>query len=83
MWQNSLRIDYKPNIEIKTIAEQGDRLIHIFPDLVEYCVKENTLETDREWFIELTRQMQKTKAITTGGIFRKYLSELEKEGDIF
>ena len=34
---------------------------------------------DREWFIELTDQLHNMRAIATGGILKKYLSDLEQE----
>lgn len=36
-------------------------------------------EADQQWLLQLTRQMEKTRAITLGGVFKKYLSELEPE----
>lgn len=35
------------------------------------------LVADREWFLELTRQLQKTRSVAVGGILRKYLRDLE------
>jgi len=37
------------------------------------------LVADREWFLELTRQLHKTRAIATGGVLKQYLRELEQE----
>jgi hypothetical protein len=33
----------------------------------------------REWFLVLTRQLHKTRAIGTGGVLKQYLRELEQE----
>jgi hypothetical protein len=34
---------------------------------------------DREWFLELTTQLHQMRAISTGGILKQYLRELEEE----
>ena len=34
---------------------------------------------DKEWFLELTRQLYKMRLISTGGVLKKYLKELEQE----
>ncbi|MCC5620378.1 protein rep [Nostoc sp. CHAB 5715] len=34
---------------------------------------------DREWFLELTRQLHKSRAIAVGGILRQYMRELEEK----
>jgi hypothetical protein len=36
-------------------------------------------DKDREWLIELTSQLHKTRAIATGGILKEYLRALEEE----
>jgi hypothetical protein len=42
-------------------------------------VKEADLVADREWFLELTRQLHKTRAISVGGVLRDYMRELEEK----
>lgn len=51
----------------------------LVPELLKYCTKESDLTADREWFLELTRQMHKMRTIATGGVLKEYLKELEKE----
>lgn len=36
-------------------------------------------DTNREWLVELTTQLYKTKSIATGGILKDYLQQLENE----
>lgn len=45
----------------------------------QYITKVSDLVADREWFLELTRQLHKIRLITTGGIFKEFLKELEPE----
>ena len=44
-------------------------------------MKESDLVVDREWFLELTRQLHKMKAVAVSGVLRQYLADLEKEPD--
>jgi plasmid rolling circle replication initiator protein Rep len=78
MWQKSLRIDYKPILDVQALKPQ-DSLIGLLAEVIKYSVKESDLTADREWFLELTRQLHRTKAIAVGGILRDYLRELEQE----
>ena len=53
--------------------------MQLVPELLKYCTKESDLVADREWFLELTRQLHKMKAVATGGVLKSYLQELEQE----
>ena len=78
IWQQSLRIDYKPVLDVRAV-KRGVQPIVLVPELLKYCTKESDLTADREWFLELTRQMHKTRTISTGGVLKQYLKDLEKE----
>lgn len=78
MWQQSLRIDYKPVLDVQAV-KQGQQPMQLVPELLKYCVKESDLVFDREWFLELTRQLHKMRAISVGGVLKEYLKALEEE----
>jgi plasmid rolling circle replication initiator protein Rep len=78
MWAQSLRIDYTPQVDVKAI-KCNDNLSGILSEVVKYQVKESDLIADRDWFLELTKQLHKTRAISSGGILKEYLRELEDE----
>lgn len=80
MWRRSLRIDYNPVLDVQAI-KKGQSPASLVPELLKYCTKESDLVADKEWFLELTRQMHKTRAIATGGVLKDYLKELEQEPD--
>lgn len=80
LWQKSLRVDYDPVLDVQAV-KRGQQPMQLVPELLKYCVKESDLVADREWFLELTRQMYKMKAVVVGGVLRQYLQELEKEPD--
>ncbi len=78
MWRKSMRLDYNPVIDVRAV-KQGDKPMELVPELLKYCVKESDLVADRAWFLELTKQLHKTRAIATGGVLKEYLKELEQE----
>jgi Replication protein len=60
-------------------VKQGGKPMELIPELLKYCLKESDLVSDRDWLIELTRQMHKMRAVATGGVLKEYLRELEEE----
>jgi hypothetical protein len=80
MWKRSLRIDYNPVLDVQAV-KKGQQPMQLVPELLKYCTKESDLTADREWFLELTRQMHKMRTIGTGGVLKKYLRDLEQEPD--
>ena len=78
MWRKSLRIDYQPILDIQAV-KKGTQPMSLIPELLKYCVKESDLVSDREWFLELTRQLYKVRAVSTGGVLKDYLKALENE----
>ncbi len=78
MWRSCLRIDYAPVVDIRAIKcnHSPNELV---PEILKYTVKESDLVADREWFLELTRQMYKIRAVATGGVLKQYLKQLEQE----
>lgn len=78
MWQKSMRLDYKPILDIQSV-KQGSQPMELVPELLKYCTKETDMAVDRDWLLELTRQMYKMRCIATGGVLKDYLKELEEE----
>ena len=78
LWRSSLRVDYNPILHIKPVR-QGRQPMELVPEILKYCVKESDLVADREWFLELTRQMHKMRTVATGGVLKEYLKQLEQE----
>lgn len=80
MWRRSLRVDYNPSLDVQAI-KKGQSPMTLVPELLKYCTKESDMVADKEWFLELTRQMFKMKCVVVGGVLREYLKELEREPD--
>ncbi|NET60320.1 MAG: protein rep [Symploca sp. SIO2E6] len=85
LWQKSLRCDYQPILDVQALKSK-DSLVGLVAEVIKYQTKPSNLigsggEKDRDWFLEYTRQMHGSKAISVGGLFREYFRELEKEPD--
>jgi plasmid rolling circle replication initiator protein Rep len=91
MWQKSLRVDYLPQVDVKAVKAvkpEGDifdagkgGLADALSEIVKYQVKEADLTNDREWFLTMSDQLHRTRAISVAGILKDYLKEIEKEPD--
>ena len=77
-WKSCLKVDYDPVVDIRAIKRDNSP-VELVPEILKYCVKESDLVADREWFVELTKQMHKMRTIATGGVLKKYLKQLEEE----
>ena len=78
LWQQASRLDYEPMVHVKAIAKHHNPQI-LIPEILKYQVKESDLVSDRDWFIELTKQLHKTRAVSVGGVLREYFKALEEE----
>ena len=78
MWRSCLRVGYDPILDIRSVR-RGHQPMELVPEILKYCVKESDLVRDREWFLELTRQMRNMRTIATGGVLKEYLKQLERE----
>ncbi len=89
LWKESLRADYTPVVNVKAIKpakgssedQLGDQLAKALCETLKYSVKPDDLVSDREWLLELTAQLHKTRAVAVGGVFKNFLSEEEPETD--
>jgi plasmid rolling circle replication initiator protein Rep len=78
LWQQCLRVDYKPILDVRAIKK--DLSPHfIIPEVLKYQCKESDLTADCEWFLELTRQLKNTRAVAVGGVLRSYMKDLEQD----
>jgi len=77
----------KPNkrwsIENPSLAPE-QALAGAIVETVKYSVKPTDLigegsEPDQQWLLQLTKELENTRAIALGGVFRSYLSEAELE----
>jgi plasmid rolling circle replication initiator protein Rep len=78
LWKSCLKVDYDPQLNVQAVP-RGKNLLQCLPEMVKYQVKESDLVDDRDWFLELNKQLHKTRSIEVGGILKPYLKALENE----
>ena len=77
LWQQSLRIEYMPIIDIRAIKPTEDVAV-LIPEILKYQTKVSDLLSDQAWMLELTNQMNGSRQISTGGILRNYMKPSPK-----
>lgn len=78
LWQRALGVTYQPNIHIKatnTAIEKGAL------EVLKYAVKPADMIGDRDWFLELTRQLKNRRFIGTGGVLKDIFQEKEQTNE--
>jgi plasmid rolling circle replication initiator protein Rep len=87
LWQACLKVDYLPIVNVKAVKanrfatddQVSDQLMKALCETLKYSVKPEDLVTNREWLVELTTQLHKTRAVAVGGVFKSYISDEEPE----
>jgi plasmid rolling circle replication initiator protein Rep len=90
LWQQCLRIDYRPVVDIRAVnldLVQTSQRVNKPPrnmwaavaEILKYAVKPSDMVRDHDWFLELTDQLHKTRAVAIGGILKHYIKEREWE----
>jgi plasmid rolling circle replication initiator protein Rep len=97
LWESCLKADYTPRVDVRAVKpkktalnEKPDPLNKAMAQAVcetlKYSVKPGDLLSDPKWLDELTKQLQKTRAISIGGCLKEFFSEDDPEdlinGDI-
>jgi len=90
LWRQCLRIDYKPVVDVRVV--QPERRLasgKIVPatwnmwgavvEILKYAVKPSDMVRDHDWFLQLTDQIHKTRAVAVGGILKRYIREQKRE----
>lgn len=88
IWKRSLKVDYVPIVDIRSIKQVKDKTIQLellkanIKEVAKYMVKpmhmigKGTRE-DRDFFIELSDQLKGIKATNLSGIFKEYVKTSE------
>lgn len=78
LWQQCLRLDYKPILDIQAVHVEKSP-ISLIAEILKYQTKESDLCADADWFIEYVKQVHRTRAVAVGGVLRDYFKTLEEE----
>jgi len=90
LWKQCLRINYHPVVDIRVVKpEQRHASGEITPatwniwgavvEILKYAVKPSDMIRDHDWFLQLTDQIHKTRAVAVGGILKRYIREQKRE----
>jgi hypothetical protein len=90
LWQSCLKVDYTPIVDVRAVKGKKGTLkttpdasnvamMKAICETLKYSVKPADLLADPEWLGELTKQLQKTRAISIGGCLKEFFSEDEPE----
>lgn len=90
LWQQSLRIDYKPVVDIRAVKLQlvpdtrqaskpPKNMWAAVAEILKYAVKPSDMVRDHDWFLTLTDQLHHTRSVAIGGIMKRYIKQHERE----
>ena len=79
-WGEALRADYAPVVDIRRVkAKNGhDAPAVAAAEVLKYATKSADLLADRDWALEMIRQVHRTRAIASGGWLKNALREDEE-----
>lgn len=84
LWQECARLDYRPSVDIRVVRPKlgstDSPLRAAIAETLKYAVKPEDL-LDRDWLIELTRQVHKLRFIASGGALKDILRETEESDE--
>jgi Replication protein len=78
MWKKAMRLNYDPSVDIRAVKADSNNVqgvVQVIPEIAKYSVKEIDLISDPDWMREYTKQIHKMRAVSLGGILKKYLTE--------
>lgn len=90
LWRQCLRIDYKPVVDIRVVDPEHEawrrteqmvehRLWNAVSEVLKYAVKVSDMLKDDKWFLSVSDEIWKTRAVAVGGVLKKYLRDRERE----
>lgn len=97
LWQEAMRLDYKPVVDVRIVKPRTEKLVEGIPDalpdpvkslmsaiteVVKYTTKPSDMVKDKAWLLEMVDQMRNVRAVALGGIFKQFLKESEDNEDL-
>jgi hypothetical protein len=83
LWQECARLDYRPSVRVQTVKPKPGSsgtespLRWAVAETLKYSVKPEDM-MDRDWLLELTRQVHRLRFIASGGALKDVLRETEE-----
>lgn len=90
LWRQCLRIDYKPVVDIRVVDPQYEpwrraEMMTEHPvwnaatEVLKYTVKVSDMLKDDKWFLTVSDEIWKIRAVAIGGVLKQYLRDRKKE----
>jgi plasmid rolling circle replication initiator protein Rep len=82
LWQECARLDYRPSVDIRTVKARSGAtgespLRRAVYETLKYSVTPEDM-MDRDWLLELTKQVFRLRFIASGGVLKNVLRETEE-----
>lgn len=79
LWQQCAKLDYTPIVNIKAVKPKKgqselDALGGAVAETLKYAVKPSDMVADKDWFVEMTKQVHKRRFIAAGGVLKDMLT---------
>jgi plasmid rolling circle replication initiator protein Rep len=87
LWRQCLRLTYTPVVDVRVIKQSRKRswlkvnrvsipqMWSIVTEILKYSVKPSDMMRDHAWFLAMSDQVLKTRAVAVGGVLKQYLRE--------
>lgn len=90
LWRQCCRLTYKPVVDIRVVDPDHEpwrrrgimvehRLWNAVSEVLKYSVKVSDMLKDDRWFLTVSDELHKTRAVAVGGVLKQYLRERERE----
>lgn len=96
-WREAMRLDYKPVCDVRIVKErksetlvvaEGEQsnpmkaLMSAITETIKYTTKPADMVKQAAWLLEMVDQMRNVRAVSMGGIFKRFLKESEDNQDL-
>ncbi len=86
-WRQVNRFDYQPRVDVRMVKNRDGSdttdptgIKKAVAETLKYAVKPADMINDPKWFIELTKQLHRTRAIASGGVLKECF-KVEKDNE--
>lgn len=80
LWSEKLGVDYSANVSVSAVKRSHKLGVGtVLGEIIKYCTKSTDLLEDKNWTISYISQILGLKRMTTSGLFRRYMKELESD----
>lgn len=80
LWQECLRIDYSPVVDVRIPQTDQDKN-NVVKELLKYPVKEADIDIKSKWFLDYCEQVHHLRFISTGGILKNIVKDIQPQTD--